>query len=188
MSSMEPQRFRAKDGTEFVVRTALPDDAAALPGFLRAVAGESSHLLTQSDEFAQTEEEQRTWIQTHLDGPGQIAVVAQSHGELIGVLSFENGHRRRNAHQGDFGMSVRQAWRGLGVGTAMLTRLLQWAADNSNIEKVGLAVFATNLPAIGLYRKLGFAEEGRQPKQIKLGPGCYEDVILMYRFVKEATK
>lgn len=185
MSRIESQRFQAKNGTEVVVRTALPDDATALPGFLRAVAGESSHLLTQPDEFTQTEEEQQAWIQAHLDGPGQIVMVAEAGGELIGVLSFENGHRRRNTHQGALGMSVREAWRGVGVGTAMLQRLLDWAARNSLIEKVGLAVFATNHPAIGLYRKFGFVEEGRQPKQIKLGPGRYEDVVLMYRFVKE---
>jgi ribosomal protein S18 acetylase RimI-like enzyme len=55
------------------------------------------------------------------------------------------------------------------------------------IEKVCLGVFHDNLPAIGLYRKFGFKEEGRQPRGIKLGPGDYQDVILMYPFVGGMT-
>jgi ribosomal protein S18 acetylase RimI-like enzyme len=37
--------------------------------------------------------------------------------------------------------------------------------------------------AMGLYRKLGFVEEGRRPRELKLGPEHYIDEILMYRFV-----
>jgi ribosomal protein S18 acetylase RimI-like enzyme len=44
-------------------------------------------------------------------------------------------------------------------------------------------VAVANLLAIALYRKFGFLEEGRQPRQIKLGPGEYQELILMYRWV-----
>jgi RimJ/RimL family protein N-acetyltransferase len=50
--------------------------------------------------------------------------------------------------------------------------------------ETGLAVFATNARAIGLYRKLGFVEEGRRPREVKFGADQYVDDILMYRFVK----
>jgi RimJ/RimL family protein N-acetyltransferase len=56
------------------------------------------------------------------------------------------------------------------------------------IEKIGLSVFATNLDAIRLYKRLGFVEEGRQPREIKLGPGEYADNVLMYRFVGSSTR
>jgi len=45
-------------------------------------------------------------------------------------------------------------------------------------------VFATNRPAIGLYKQLGFAEEGRQVRGIKMADGKYIDGVLMYKFVK----
>ncbi len=47
-----------------------------------------------------------------------------------------------------------------------------------------LEVFATNTRAISLYQALGFQEEGRFVKQIKLGPGMYVDTIRMGQFVK----
>jgi transglutaminase-like putative cysteine protease len=151
--------------------------------FCQAVSDEAKYVLTQPDEFPSNEEEQRKWIQSHLDQPGQLVLVAEASGCLIGSLSFENGQRRRNAHQGTFGMSVRESRFRTGVGTALLGCLLEWAEANPLIEKVGLAVFADNLPAINLYRKFGFAEEGRQPRQIKMGPDAYQDLLLMYRYV-----
>ena len=80
-------------------------------------------------------------------------------------------------------MSVRAEWRRMGVGRALLQSLLDWAEASQPIEKVGLAVFSDNLPAIGLYKMFGFIEEGRQLKHIKMGPNEYQDLILMYRFV-----
>jgi RimJ/RimL family protein N-acetyltransferase len=61
--------------------------------------------------------------------------------------------------------------------------LLQWAEDNSLIEKVSLAVFSTNANAIKLYKKLGFKQEGRCPRDMIIG-GKYADSILMYKFTK----
>jgi RimJ/RimL family protein N-acetyltransferase len=45
------------------------------------------------------------------------------------------------------------------VGTALLQALLEWAESSPVIEKVCLDVFATNEPAIRLYKNLGFIEE-----------------------------
>ena len=67
----------------------------------------------------------------------------------------------------------------------MLQCLLDWAETSDLIEKLCLAVFADNRPAIDLYKKFGFLEEGRQPHQIKVGPDDYQDVVLMYRFVQK---
>ena len=121
--------------------------------------------------------------QKHIDGPGKLVLVAEIPDEVIGCLSFENGQRRRIAHRGSFGISVREKWRGQGIGTAMLQTLIDWAEANPLIEKVGLSVFANNVDAIRLYKRLGFVEEGRQPREMKLGPGEYTDNVLMYRFV-----
>ena len=102
---------------------------------------------------------------------------------MIGCLTFENGSCRRIAHRGILAISVRENWRGQGIGMAMLQSLIAWAETNPLIEKVGLSVLASNVDAIRLYERLGFVEEGRQPREIKLGTGQYTDHVLMYRFV-----
>lgn len=184
MSTIEPRSQATTTGEHFVVRCAQPDDASHLLTYIRTVAEETGFFVIQSGEFPSNEEQERQWIQEHLDHQGKLAVLAEAVNEIIGSLSFENGPFQRTCHSGTFGVSVRQDWRGKGIGTAMLKTLLEWAEANPCIEKVSLAVFSTNTRAIELYRRLGFVEEGRRAKEIKIGPGRYVDEVLMGRFVK----
>lgn len=70
------------------------------------------------------------------------------------------------------------------IGTALLQSVIDWAKENPVIEKVALGVLATNQPAIGLYKKMGFLQEGREIRAVKIADGKYVDMILMYSFVK----
>ncbi|PEL51659.1 N-acetyltransferase [Bacillus toyonensis] len=69
-----------------------------------------------------------------------------------------------------------------GIGRALLETLINWAKNNSKIEKVCLEVMEDNLGAIQLYKNLGFFEEGRKAKGVKLDDG-YQNLILMALFV-----
>ncbi|OGQ18698.1 MAG: hypothetical protein A2138_09520 [Deltaproteobacteria bacterium RBG_16_71_12] len=51
--------------------------------------------------------------------------------------------------------------RGRGVGASALRQLLEIAFGALGLQTVRLGVFAFNTPAIALYRKLGFVDEGR---------------------------
>ena len=63
----------------------------------------------------------------------------------------------------------------VGVGSALLQALLDWAEDNPHIEKVSLAVFSNNRLGSALYDKFGFLEEGRRVREIKLNDDQYVD-------------
>jgi RimJ/RimL family protein N-acetyltransferase len=184
MSSIPTRNLTAKSGQRFVIRTAEPCDAAAMLAYIRAVAAETEFFVLEPDEFPATEEQERQWIQEHLDHPCQIVLLAEVSGSVIGNVGFESGPHRRIAHRGNLGISVAKEWRGESVGTALLRTLLEWAKENPIIEKVGLEVSSTNEGAIRLYQKLGFVEAGRNPKEVKLGPGKYVDSVVMYQFVK----
>lgn len=175
--------FYSKNGETIVVRVAQPDDAASVLAHSRRVIEEAEFLITQPEEFDLTEEEEHEWIRTHGDEPGQLALVAEISGSLVGLLFFESGQRKRMAHRGTLHMTVAAGFRGQGVGTALLQTLITWAESHPVIEKLSLAVMATNRPAIGLYQKLGFVEEGRLVRDVKLADGEYVDDLLMCRFV-----
>jgi RimJ/RimL family protein N-acetyltransferase len=184
MAFVEPQHLTTATGDKFTIRTGQLEDAAAMLAYIRPVAEETEFFTLEPDEFPPTEEEERPWVQDHLDSPGKILLLAEASGYIIGSVNFENGLYRRIAHRGYLGIAVIKQWRGQGVGTALLQMLLQWASTNPLIDKVSLDVFATNHGAIRLYKKLGFIGEGLRLKDIKLGPGRYVDSVVMYRFVK----
>ncbi len=184
MSTIEATPFRLKDGRMMVLCAATPADARQILEHVHAIFAEGEFVLSTLEDFHMTEEQEALWLQTNLDDPGKIVIVAENESQIIGMLDFHNGERKRIAHHGEFGISVNRAWRNQGVGRALLSRLLLWAQEQPAIEKVCLEVFATNTRAISLYQDLAFQEEGRFAKQIKLAPGMYVDTIRMGRFVK----
>lgn len=75
-------------------------------------------------------------------------------------------------------MMVAAAWRGRGVGTALVAAAIEWARAHG-LHKLTLGVFPHNDAAVALYRKLGFAEEGRRTQHIRRANGELWDVIEM---------
>jgi RimJ/RimL family protein N-acetyltransferase len=186
MGRIEPTTVKLRDGATVVLRTVEMGDCTALIEHRKQIALTTEHNVTQPDELDTGEGRQREWIANHLERDGWLAIVAIGPtGELAGVLAFENKHDRRVlAHHGHFGISVEAAWRGRGVGTALIEVLLAWAAAHPAIEKVCLGVFANNHGARRLYHRLGFIE-GRRIREFRIGLGQYVDDIQVYKFVKE---
>ena len=106
MSSIARKTFSTRTGQSFTIRTAQPEDASAMLAYIRAVAGETEFSILEPDEFPETEEQERKWVQDHLDHPGQIVLLAEAAGTIIGNISFENGPHRRIAHRGTLGFAV----------------------------------------------------------------------------------
>jgi len=143
----------------------------------------SAHTLTSPEEFTLTEADELKVVEEHSNNPGYIYILAEQDGKLVGGLNFSNGKCRRNAHTGEFAMGVHPDFQNQGVGTLLLECLIDWAEKNSLIRKVSLGVFITNSHAIHLYKNLGFMEEGRKRKEIKLDDGEFVDLVLMCKFV-----
>jgi RimJ/RimL family protein N-acetyltransferase len=184
VSTVRPRQLGLKIGETVLIRTASPQDALSLLEVRRSVVEEGQYTLTEPDEFTTTAGDVRQAIEEHLEKPGCLYLVAGLGRRVVGLLRFSNGRHRRTAHAGTLMVLVQAGHRDKGIGTALLQSLIDWATENPLIEKLTLAVFSTNHRAIALYRKLGFQEEGRCPRDMKLADGTYIDSVLMYRFVK----
>lgn len=64
-----------------------------------------------------------------------------------------------------------------------MNELLRWARSDPSVEKIELHVRSTNDAAIALYRGLGFAEEGRKTRRLKIGQNEYLDDVYMALWV-----
>ena len=184
MAHVPPRQFIIKTGEEITVRSPEPADAAALVEHIRHELLTSEFSVTQIDEFTRTEATERQRIEESAAAPGHLSLIALHGGEIIANLGFRAHPKRRMSHHGSFGVGVSEPWRGRGVGRAIITTLLDWAAADPAIEKGCLGVFADNHRAIALYTSLGFIQEGFRPMEFKLGPGRYADDIQMGQWVK----
>jgi ribosomal protein S18 acetylase RimI-like enzyme len=94
------------------------------------------------------------------------AIVAVAAGDIVGSLHIEATW----FGVGEVGMLVAQAWRGRGIGSALLAAAIEKARDDG-LHKLSLEVFPHNDAAIALYRKFGFVEEGRRVKHYRRASG-----------------
>ena len=81
-------------------------------------------------------------------------------------------------HRGEFGISVRKKYQGMGLGSIM-TRICLYIAQNTSLEQVELSVSSGNAIAIHVYEQLGFRRVGAIPKAYRLQDGTYYDEVLM---------
>lgn len=73
------------------------------------------------------------------------------HGEAAGTVRLlPDGHIGR--------MAVRKAWRGQGIGAALLTRILELAAA----QGLSRVVLNAQTSAVGFYQKAGFVIQGNE--------------------------
>jgi ribosomal protein S18 acetylase RimI-like enzyme len=183
------REFTTKDGVGFVVRQAMPDDAEMLLTAVRAVHNERlDSVITRREEFQITVDEERIWINKHNEADNSAIVVAEHQGQLVGWAELRGGNRQRTRHTTLLGITVARPWRGRGVGTALMDVLIEWARQNPIVEKIKLGVVASNEAGLALYQKMGFVQEGRQPREFKKEDGTYLDNIQMYLFVNTTQK
>ena len=174
------KKYYTKDNQEFVIRKPIENDAEDLIAYSKLVFASTDQLLNTVEEYTITTEGEKAWINNFLQNPDSIALVAELNNQIVGMLFFVSQTKRKNAHVGEFGVNVHPDYRSLGIGKALTEYLIEWAKAHTQIEKVFLQVFATNVGAIGLYTHLGFKEEGRFVKAIKQDSGGYVDILQMY--------
>ena len=184
MGKIDRKNFISKNGSDVSIRTAEPRDAESLIDINMKIVNENLYMLRSPGEAAYTKDNERNKIENYLNSEGSLYIVAETGNKAVGYLDFQNGPFKKTKHAGSFSLYILNEWRDAGIGKMLLSALIEWAEKNSVIEKVTLNVFSTNERAMLLYQKLGFKEEGRCPKDMKLEDGKYLDSVLMYKFVK----
>jgi GNAT superfamily N-acetyltransferase len=93
-------------------------------------------------------------------------VAAMLGDEMVGSASVDiadppsAGNMARAVPTAEFGVSVLGAWRGRGIGRALIEHIERWAADRG-IERMILNVSEANEGAIRLYHDLGYRDYDR---------------------------
>lgn len=106
--------------------------------------------------------------------------VAELNDEIVGNLGFEVFVNSRRRHAGSFGMGVKDEYQNKGVGSALMSSMIELADNWLNLRRLELTVFVDNEPAIALYKKFGFVIEG-ESKDYAFRNGQFVSVYHMAR-------
>ncbi|KAJ5587843.1 uncharacterized protein N7459_003608 [Penicillium hispanicum] len=112
-------------------------------------------------------------------GDGQASEkLKEPKGTPIGHVSLFNflGPSASHHRKAMLGISLAEEYRGQGYGREAIDWALDWAFQHAGLHRVYLHAMAYNEPALKLYRKMGFVEEGRE-REALLYRRAWHDVI-----------
>lgn len=163
------------------IRDARAEDAGCLAEAQRVIARIPGRLASVPSELK--DELFRERILRLNDREYGKFIVIEANGEIVGHALLEPLKLAVTAHVVDLTIAVHEGFQGMGLGEKLLSHLIQWARSNPKVERIELRVRASNQRAVALYKKLGFAEEGRMIKRLKIGPASYLDDLIMALWV-----
>ncbi len=165
--------------TPLVIRPAQPDDAANLIAYVQQLLAEPNlHIPLTTAEFTLTLAEEQQLLAEVAAADNSVVLLAEAGAQIVGELNLKGGKRRATRHSALLGISVRQGWRGQGVGSALMTQAIAWARGSGVITRIELYVYARNEAAQHLYQKFGFEVEGRRRRVIYQNGEYLDDLVM----------
>ena len=155
------------------MRPATAADVEAVVDLMEAVVDESRWLGTEPPLDRSEHLERLATAVAEPEGP-TILVAVDAGGAVVGYLNLD----RRPYGVANLAMFVAARWRRRGVGSALVEAAVA-AARASGAHKVALQVWPHNGPALSLYAKFGFVEEGRLRRHYRRHDGALWDAVVM---------
>lgn len=170
------KEFTTKDGRIVVLRKPKWTDLDGLMNFINSIVRESApiNLTTEVSRAEEIEFLARRLVE--IEKGNIIQFIAEIEEEIVGNADIMR-HVGRQNHVGTLGIIVKSGFRRIGIGTKLIEQLTN-EAKKKGLKIVNLQVNETNIPAMTLYKKLGFRETGRTPKGI-YWKGEYVDSVIM---------
>lgn len=158
------------------IRYAQLEDAHAIGAAEREIAKVPGFFCSQPSELS--DENVLNTISACLRDKKGVYLVAECEDLIVGHAFLETFQLQSLSHIADLNMAVHSGWQMKGIGTKLLERIIDWAKNSDTLEKIQLNVRASNLPAISLYKKMGFVEEGRLKNRIKIKNRYIDDIVM----------
>lgn len=138
---------------------------------------EVGRYISNSYRNGTTLKKQQDWYQKHLGSKTRKTFVILADGKPVGnVALLEISKIDRNA--GIFiAIGDKNYW-GQGIAKQALEFITDYGFKKQKLHKIWLHVYELNQRAIGLYKKFGFAEEGRHKEMIFID-NKFSDEIFM---------
>ncbi len=171
--------IKLKDGRECIIRNGTKEDGEVVFEIFNSTHEQTDFLLSYTDENSMNAEEEGEFLQQKTENEREIELIAEVDGKIVACAGIEAvGHKDKVKHRADFGISVDQAYWGLGIGSALMDANIKIARE-AGYSQLELNVVAENEIAIRMYQKAGFAEFGRDPRGFKSRYSGYQELLYM---------
>lgn len=150
--------------------------------FINSLVGEQAKIVLNKKMSLP---EERKFLEEKLKNIGKrrevfLAAEAEDSNMIVGTSGIALD-RWRKEHIGNFGITIRKSYRGIGLGKYLMEEILKLAKKELKPRPkiIRLSVYPNNKPAVALYRKFGFRKVAEIPKQIQYRGKFLNEVIML---------
>ena len=177
--------IRLKDGRSCRLRNGTAADGTAALALFLLTHAQTDFLLSYPDENDLTVELEAQFLIEKRQSEAEVELLAEVDGTVVASAGIDRiSPKEKVRHRAAFGISVAQAYWGLGIGRALTQACIECAA-RAGYAQLELEVVARNEAALALYRSEGFVEYGRNPKGFRSRTDGWQELILMRREIHE---
>lgn len=173
------KQVRLKNGKTCILRNPNCEDAQSILYHMILTSGETENMLRYSDEIIMTEAEERTYLSDIQSSSDAIMISAVIDGKIVANAGFNPVSKfEKCRHRAEFGISIQKEYWGCGIGSYVMSAILE-TARQAGYEQIELSVVTDNNRAIALYKKYGFGIFGMNEKAFRCRNGKYQALYLM---------
>ena len=125
--------------------------------------------------------EEKRWMEEQLrkiKNQKTVFLVAEDNDVVVGTTGIDL-RIGRQSHVGEFGITIRKGYRGMGLGIYLMEEIIELAKKELKPKFIRLEVYPNNKPALALYRKFGFKKVAKIPKQIQYKGKLLDEIVML---------
>ncbi|MFJ7753362.1 N-acetyltransferase family protein [Peribacillus muralis] len=158
------------------IRRALRQDSDELAALFNHVE-DSGYMLFNPGERKATDTQMERQLEQIEKNRNSAFLVAASGHDLHGYLLLVGNGLERTRHSAKIVIGIREKDRGKGIGVKLFQEMEKFARLNG-IRRLELSVIANNAPALSLYAKMGFEQEGVRRESLFFDGKFHDEYLL----------
>ena len=171
------------DGKRIIIREFSEKDLRNVRKFQTFINSliEEEALINLNKKLSMGQE--KKWLEEQLrkmKSHKSVYLIAETNNMVVGTTQIYL-NEGRGEHVGNFGITIRKSYRGIGLGSYLTGEVIKLAKKKLKPKPkiIKLDVFPINKPAIGLYKKYKFKKVAVIPKQREYKGKLYDEIIML---------
>ena len=141
MEKFESLEIRLKNGKVVTIRQAEITDAEKLLNTIKNYIPQSEFIPILEKEIKLTIEQEKEWIKYFLTYDNSLLLVVEYENNIIGNIDLTGNQRKVMEHTAVIGMGLLKEWRNIGLGTKLISLIIEWSKKNPILELIWLQVY-----------------------------------------------
>ncbi len=175
--------IRLKSGKKVYIRKILFTDVNERHEFFVKLSLAQAGMVNTIDEIEIHTYETHDKINDFIRNRRGLWLVALSpQKKIVGEIDVTVKNFARIRHNGTVTIGILPEFQGQGLGSLLFDHALAFAQEQQ-LLRLELTVFAGNAPARGLYEKYGFVQEGCRRNYLRNDDSSFEDDLLLAKYL-----